>query len=116
MGNHIHLIITPGKDSPLPRIMQWINSVFAKAYNRIKGKSGHLWKERYFSKIIETTRQFIATFEYIVKNPVEAKLIQFAKDFRHSGLYHYLNKLKSIIDTDNVMVRELYENCKDFHR
>ncbi len=116
MGNHIHFILTPGKDSSLPRIMQWINSVFAKAYNRKMGISGRLWKERYFSRIIETVKQFVTTFEYIVKNPIEAKLVQYAKNFKHSGLYHYLNKLKGIIDTDSIMIQKLYEHCKTFHR
>ncbi len=115
IGNHVHLMLNPGKNSPLPRIMQWINSVFAKAYNKLTGQSGHVWKERYFSKIIETTRQFIATFEYIVKNPLEAKLVRYAKDFRPSGLYHHLHKVKGIL-TEKPIIHKLFERCKDFHR
>ena len=109
MGNHIHFLITPGKDSPLPRIMQWINSVFAKAYNKLMGYSGRLWKERYFSKIIETVKQLVNTFEYIILNPVKAKLVQYAKDFKHSGLYHYLHKKSGIIDAEGKKVQALYE-------
>jgi putative transposase len=112
MGNHVHLMITPGKNSPLPKIMQWINSVFAKAYNKMTGQSGHVWKERYFSVIIETVEQFIVTFEYIVKNPLRANLVRYARDFRHSGLYHYLHKLKSII-SDTPIIQTLYEHCKN---
>jgi putative transposase len=115
MGNHVRFIILPGKNSPLPKIMQWINSVFAKAYNKLTGQSGHVWKERYFSRIIETIQQFIATFEYIVKNPLEANLVQYARDHQPSGLYHYLHKLKSII-TEDALTRKLFEHCKDFHR
>ncbi len=115
IGNHVHVMITPGKNSPLPRIMQWINSVFAKAYNKLTGQSGHVWKERYFSKIIDTIRQFLATFEYIVRNPVEAKLVHYAKDFRPSGLYHYLHKRKDII-TEKPVIHKLFELCKDFHQ
>jgi REP element-mobilizing transposase RayT len=115
MGNHVHYMITPGKDSPLPKIMQWIKSVFAKAYNKLTGQSGHVWKERYYSVIIETVQQFIATFEYIVKNPLKANLVQYARDFRHSGLYHYLHKLKTII-TEDILIQKLYEHCKDFHK
>lgn len=115
MGNHIHFIITPGKDSSLPRIMQWINSVFAKAYNKLMGISGRLWKERYFSKIIETVKQMAATFEYIVKNPVKAKLVKYAKDFRHSGLYHYLHKRADIIDLASSAVQRLFDTYLSFH-
>jgi REP element-mobilizing transposase RayT len=115
MGNHIHYLLTPGKKSPLPKIMQWINSVFAKAYNKLTGQSGHVWKERYFSRIIETVEQFLATFEYIVRNPIEANLVKNAKDFRPSGLYHYLHKKKTIITEDHI-IHKLFEYCKDFHR
>jgi REP element-mobilizing transposase RayT len=115
MGNHVHLMILPSKNSPLPKIMQWINSVFAKEYNKRTGQSGHVWKERYFSKIIETIRQFIATFEYIVKNPLEAGLVKYAKDYQSSGLYHYVHKKKSI-NTEDAFIRKLFEHCKDFHR
>jgi REP element-mobilizing transposase RayT len=115
IGNHVHFILTPGKNSPLPNIMQWLNSVFAKAYNRLTGQSGHVWKERYFSKIIETARQFIATFEYIVKNPIEAKLVKNAKDYQFGGLYHYIHKIKGIV-SEEAIICKLYEHCRDFHR
>jgi putative transposase len=112
MGNHIHFILAPGKNASLSRIMQWINSVFAKTYNRKMGISGRLWKERYFSKIIETAKQFVRTFEYIVKNPLAAKLVKYARDYRHSGLYHYLHKIEGIIDLRGRQIPELYERCR----
>jgi putative transposase len=115
MGNHTHLMIIPGKNSPLPKIMQWIKSVFAKKYNKLTGQSGHVWKDRYFSVIIETVEQFITTFEYIVKNPLKAGLVQNAKDYRHSGLYHYRHKIQGII-TEEAIIGKLYEHCMDFHR
>jgi REP element-mobilizing transposase RayT len=113
MGNHVHFILRPGKHASLPKIMQWMNSVFAKAYNKKMGISGRLWKERYFSKIIETRQQFLNTFEYIVKNPVAANLVQNAKDYRYSGLYHYLHKIEGIIDLRGQFIPALYERCKD---
>jgi putative transposase len=115
MGNHVHFLILPGKNSPLPRIMQWINSVFAKAYNKLTGQSGHVWKERYFSRIIETVEQFIATFEYIEKNPLKAGLVQNAKDYPYGGLYQYLHKIKGI-NTEDAFIQKMFERCKDFHR
>jgi REP element-mobilizing transposase RayT len=113
MGNHVHFMIIPGKNSPLPRIMQWINSVFAKAYNKLTGQSGHVWKERYFSRIIETIEQFIVMFEYLVRNPLKANIVQQAKDFQPSGLYHHLHKIKTII-TEDAKIHQLFERCKDF--
>ncbi len=114
MGNHVHFILFPGKDASLPRIMQWINSVFAKTYNKKMGISGRLWKERYFSKIIETAKQFEKTFEYIVKNPVTAKLVNRAEDYPYGGLYQYLHKIEGIIDLQGEYIPALYENCRSF--
>jgi REP element-mobilizing transposase RayT len=98
MGNHSHFIITPRKDASLPKIMQWIASVFAKSYNKMMGISGRLWKERYFSKIIETAEQLVNIFEYAAKNPLTTKPAKRSNDYRYSGLYHYLHKIEGIID------------------
>jgi putative transposase len=115
LGNNVSYIIHPGKNSPLPKIMQWMKSVFAKAYNKRTGQSGHVWKERYTSTIIETLDEFIETFKTIVKKPLEANLVQEAKDYRSSGLYHYLYKRRSII-TEDPKIHQLFELCKDFHQ
>src|SRR5512133_313133 len=45
MGNHFHFIIRPGQGTSLSAIMRWILSVFAMAYNKIMGLTGHVWGE-----------------------------------------------------------------------
>ena len=67
MDNHVHLIIRPGRES-LSKIMQWLNSVFAMRFNRLTGRCGHVWKCRFWSKIIDRIEQFKAVFDYISKN------------------------------------------------
>jgi len=42
MGNHIHLLIRPQSECSLSRLMQWVLSVFARAYNRLHGLVGHV--------------------------------------------------------------------------
>jgi REP element-mobilizing transposase RayT len=108
-GNNIQFILRPGKNASLPRIMQWINSVFAKTYNKKMGISGRLWKERYFSKIIETAKEFEEIFKYIVQNPLAAKLVKHARNYRWSGLYHYLHKIEGIIEYRERFISALYE-------
>jgi REP element-mobilizing transposase RayT len=96
-GNYVSFMITPGKDSSLPKIMQWINSVFAKEFNKLMGYSGHVWKERYYSKIIETMKQALESFDRMVNKPIEVKSEQTVKELCHRGFSFYLYKLKSII-------------------
>ena len=45
MNNHIHLVIKPLGNASLSKIMQWISSVFAKKWNKLHGRSGHVWGE-----------------------------------------------------------------------
>lgn len=88
MGNHFHLMIRPGRGESLSRILQWILSVFAMAYNRIHGYVGHVWGDRFFSRIIRTFAQFLMVFEYIDRNPVEAKQVDQVWDWEYGGLWH----------------------------
>jgi len=88
MGNHYHLLIRPGPRESLSRIMQWIMSVFAMIYNRHHGYSGHVWGERFFSKIIGEFSDFLETYRYIDQNPVKAGLVNYDWEWNHGGLWH----------------------------
>jgi putative transposase len=98
MGNHFHLIIQPGKNESLSRIMQWILSVFAQAYNGLHGLTGHVWGERFFSRIIRTVREYLSTFDYVDENPVKAGLVDFSGDWIFGGLFFRRRGIREIID------------------
>lgn len=83
MNNHVHLMLRPGPDESLSRIMQWVLSVFAIRFNILFGIHGHVWYDRFRSKIIESLRQFLATFRYILENPVKAGLVAKPADYRY---------------------------------
>lgn len=86
MGNHIHLEITPQQEISISKIMQWILSVFAKNYNKLFAYKGHVWYDRFKSKVIETLQQLINTFLYIANNPVRAGLVEHPLSFVYSGI------------------------------
>ena len=65
MGNHFHLMVRPEGKTNLSRLMQWIMSVFAMAYNRIHGLVGHVWGGRFFSRIVSGLRDFMKIFRCI---------------------------------------------------
>ena len=98
MDNHIHFMIQPLKDESLSRIMQWILSVFAIYYNKIHKLSGHVWKGRFWSKIIADIKQLFDTFRYISENPVKALMINDAKEYRYGGLYYLFRCNYEIVD------------------
>lgn len=98
MGNHIHLMIRPGEKESLSRIMQWILSVFAMAYNRVFGYTGHVWGCRFFSRIMASFQQFVKIFEYIDRNPVEANQVEEASNWHYGGLWHDCHGVRGIVD------------------
>jgi putative transposase len=98
MGNHIHFLIKPGKNASLSKIMQWIKCNFAKKWNKEHNTKGHLWGERFFSRIIKDEKDFTRTSEYIDGNPVEARLVKEAKDWKFGGLFHKLRRIIGLVD------------------
>jgi REP element-mobilizing transposase RayT len=45
--------IKPEDGLELPAIMKWLKQTFAQRYNRAAGRIGHIWGDRYWSRILE---------------------------------------------------------------
>jgi putative transposase len=113
MGNHVHLIIQPHSGESLSRIMQWILSVFARLWNKMHHLSGHVWGERFYSKIINSLFEFLYTFDYVAQNPVKAGLVKRADQWVYSGIRHFLQGRKGILDDLPEKLRLIYtEYCR----
>jgi REP element-mobilizing transposase RayT len=107
MGNHIHLLIRPDKDSSLSKIMQWLLGNYAKAWNKAHGVKGHLWRARFFSKIVSSTREsFRRAFEYVSQNPLKAGLVMRMEDWKYGGLCHFKKKVEGILDLPEWLIGE----------
>jgi putative transposase len=98
MGNHIHFAIRPDKDSSLSKIMQWLLGNYAKAWNKAHGVKGHLWGDRFFSKIIRGGGGLQEVFKYINLNPVKAGLVGRADEWEYGGVCHFIKGETSILD------------------
>jgi len=85
MDNHFHFIIKTNNDGPtISRIMQFIKAQFARRFNKLTGRTGAFWNERFGDVIIEQTKDPEFYFHwlnwYMAYNPVRA---QKASDPRH---------------------------------
>lgn len=98
MDNHVHLLIKPGKDESLSRIMQWILSVFAKSYNKHFNIKGHVWYDRFKSTVIESFQQLIATFRYIFNNPVKAEMIENPEEYPYGSLWFIRHRQFDLVE------------------
>jgi hypothetical protein len=45
--------IGPGDGLELPDIMKWMRQVFAQRFNAAAGREGHVWGDRYWSRVVE---------------------------------------------------------------
>jgi putative transposase len=109
MGNHIHLILHPDRGESLSRIMQWILSVFAMAWNRKHHTNGHVWGERFFSKILNNLKEFLKTFTYVTKNPASAQLVGRIDKWEFGGLWHFIKGERGILGELSGFIAFLYQ-------
>ncbi len=103
MGNHIHIMIKPRENESLSIIMQWILSVFAVLYNKKYNYHGHVWYDRFKSKLIKSYQQYLNVYRYIMNNPVKAGMVEKAAEYYFSGINFIRLKLFDIIDPPNVL-------------
>jgi len=108
MGNHIHLMIKPLEGENLSKIMQWMLSVFARRFNSFYKYRGHVWYDRFKSKIVRTFSQYINTFRYIAMNPVKAGLVKSASEYVYNGVYFLKKSMFDIIEPPNILVRKSF--------
>ncbi|MDR2246236.1 MAG: transposase [Treponema sp.] len=45
--------IKPENGFKLPAIMKWMKQTFAARFNRVEGRIGHIWGDRYWSRVME---------------------------------------------------------------
>jgi len=73
MSNHYHLVIQI-EESGLSDGMQVLNGDFARFVNARHGHEGHLFRNRFWSDLIEEESHLLEACRYIVLNPVRAAL------------------------------------------
>jgi putative transposase len=110
MGNHIHLLIKPGSGESLSKIMQWLLGVFAQTWNKKHGLSGHLWGDRFFSRIILGILDFLKVFGYIDNNPVSIGLVEIPEQWEYGGLWHHKKGLMDIVGPVDQAVMGYFPN------
>jgi putative transposase len=76
MTNHVHLLVTPGRDQSASELLRHVNLRFAGAMNRRYGRTGSAWEGRFWSSVVQTQSYFLATQRYIELNPVRAGLVK----------------------------------------
>lgn len=109
MDNHIHLLITPvGKPEILSAIMRWFLGTFAKRFNGRFKLKGHVFYDRFKSKIVHNLDYLIAAFRYIVLNPVKAKLVKTIYSYKYSGIYQMIRGDYRLVEKPSPILQHFF--------
>ena len=84
MGTHYHLIVESSREQ-LSTGMRRLNGVYAFRFNRRHGLKGHLFEARFSSCVVRDDEHFAAAINYVLENPVRARLCASPTDWRWSA-------------------------------
>ena len=86
MPNHVHLLVTP--KLAVREITRGIKGTTAHGANEILGRAGQpFWQDETFDHWVRDEGQFWRLKSYIERNPVKAKLVAKAEDWRWSSAW-----------------------------
>jgi putative transposase len=84
MTNHYHLLVeTPSGE--VSRAIQYLNGTYAAYFNERHDRTGHLFSGRFRATILEDEQHLEAASAYVLLNPVRARLVPTAEDWRWAG-------------------------------
>jgi len=84
MPNHVHLLVNP--IVPLPKLAKSLKGITAKRANemfRLTGKP--FWQEESYDHLVRNEKEFESIRNYIEANPVRARLVNQASEYRWSS-------------------------------
>lgn len=100
MKNHTHLII---KHKEISLIMQSLAVRYASYFNKKYDRIGHLFQDRFRSKVIENKAYLKNVIRYVHQNPVKAGICKI-DEYNWSSYNEYINKTnENLIDKDLVL-------------
>jgi putative transposase len=84
MPNHVHLILTPSDADGLRRALAAVHRRYAGVIHARRKRTGHFWQGR-FGAVVMDEAHLAAALAYVSLNPVRARLVARAQDWRWSS-------------------------------
>lgn len=88
MTNHVHLLVTPGQNDSLSRMMQHIGRRYVQCFNYAYERSGTLWEGRYKASLVQEGAYLLNCYRYIELNPVRARMVREPAKYAWSSYHH----------------------------
>lgn len=84
LPNHWHLVLRPRRKEALAKFMRWLTVTHVRRHHG--SAPGHLYQGRYKSFPVEEDDYFLALCRYVEANPLRAKLVSKAEQWKWSSL------------------------------
>ena len=84
MSNHIHLVATPTGPLSSAKAVGRTDYLYTRTINRLHGRSGHLWQNRFYSVPLDEPH-FWTALAYVEQNPVRAGMVRQAWTYAWSS-------------------------------
>lgn len=104
MNNHAHILVCCKQIEDLSKMMSQCNTSYGLYYSKLRGRVGHVFRNRYRSESIFSKNHLMNCIKYIHKNPVKANMVEACQEYRYSSYNEYLNK-------NGIFDNELMELC-----
>lgn len=76
MDNHFHMILRQDSDTSISKFMQRLMTSYCMYFNKRYDLIGHLFQDRFKSRIIQNEKDLELTTQYVANNPVEAMAVR----------------------------------------
>jgi putative transposase len=87
--SHVHLILSPADADGLRRAMARTHRRYAGYIQNRRGRTGHFWQGR-FGSVVMDEEHLAAALRIVSLNPVRARLVKRAQDWRWSSVRAHL--------------------------
>ncbi len=117
LDDHYHMIIKTLEKGTISDIMHMINKRFADAINKILGRRGHVFNERFGSKVINHAKNpikyFLSLLWYMAYNSVRKGYVDNPRNYPFSSIKHYLEE--NYIGKMKITLHEIFLGLSEKH-
>jgi putative transposase len=107
MVTHYHLVVTT-PEANIARGMQYLNSVYARAFNKRYGRLGHFVAARYSSALIETEGHAYEVSRYVALNPVRSGRCELPEEYPWSSYAATIGLREEPVFLDSSWILRLF--------
>jgi putative transposase len=116
MPNHFHCILRQCPGGSLPRMMNSLETSYAKRFNLGYHHTGHAFEGRYRYTHIPDEEALWSVARYVHLNPVRAKLVARPEEWEYSDFREHRNTAQGVLEpgTNSVQGRLVPESYPAF--